>query len=252
MIANILQVGFMVTGKSVQPKFSKISPLNGLKQLFGMRGLVRFIMSVGKVAVVLLVAWWSIYSDLPRIMTLIQLEAGPLLAAASALVWSLALKIALALLILGVLDYAYQKWQHEQDLKMTKQEVKEEHKRMEGDPLVKQRRSKVAKQLAMQRLQHDVPESDVVVTNPTHYAVALKYDGEAMNAPKVMAKGADHLAIRIRQLAAGHGVPLVERPPLARGMYQTVEIGDEIPPQFYNAVAEIMAYVYRLSEGRSA
>jgi len=189
---------------------------------------------------------------MPAILSLPQLEVAPLFIVASEMIYDLALKLASLLLVLAVLDFAYQKWQHLRDLRMTKEEVKEELKRMEGDPLIKQRRSRVARQLAMQRVGQAVPKADVVVTNPTHYAVALQYDSTSMRAPKVVAKGADFMAMRIRQLAALHGVPLVERRELAQGLYKTVDIGREVPPEFYNAVAEILAYVYRLGGRKSA
>jgi flagellar biosynthetic protein FlhB len=134
---------------------------------------------------------------------------------------------------------------------MSKQEIKEEMKRMEGDPLVKQRRSRVARQLAMQRVGQAVPKADVIVTNPTHFAVALQYDAKTMRAPKVVAKGADFMAMHIRQLAAAHGIPIIEKKELARALYANVEPGQEVPPEFYNAVAEILAYVYRIGK-RSA
>lgn len=251
VLSGLLQVGFMMSGKPLMPKFSKISPLRGFSQLFSARGGVRFGMSLVKVAAVSTFAVICIQQDLPMLLALIRLDMEPLLAAASGLVWSLALKIAVLLLVLGILDYAYQRWQHEQDLKMSKQEIKEEFKRMEGDPLVKQRRAKIARQMAMQRMAYDVPKADVIVTNPTHFAVALKYDDD-MAAPKVIAKGADYMAMRIRQIAAAHGIPVVERPPLARALYKTVEVGQQIPSQFYAAVAEILAYVYRLSGRKSA
>ncbi len=244
--ANMLQVGFVVTGKPLVPKFSKISPVKGLKQIFSMRGLVRFIMSMLKVAAIGGFAAALIIQDWPAMLALIHLESQTMLAAAATLVWSLALKIAAVLLVLAILDFSYQKWQYEQDLKMSKQEIKEEFKRMEGDPLVKQRRARVARQLAMQRMAYDVPKADVIVSNPTHFAVALKYDGD-MGAPKVIAKGADYMALRIRQIAAANDIPIVERPPLARGLYRHVQVGQEIPSQYYTAVAEILAYVYRLS-----
>ena len=252
LLASLVQVGFNLTAKPLIPKFSKISPLRGLQQLFSMRGVARFGMSLAKVAAVTAFAVVCIQQDLPYLLALARLELEPLLAAASGLVWSLALKIALLLLVLGILDYAYQRWQHEQDLRMSKQEIKEEFKRMEGDPLVKQRRAKIARQLAMQRRAYDVPKADVIVTNPTHFAVALQYNGDKMAAPKVVAKGADYMAMRIRQIGVAHGVPIVERPPLARALYRNVEVGQEIPSQFYAAVAEILAYVYRLSGRKSA
>lgn len=252
LIGGLLQVGIMVTFKPLTPKLSKISPISGAKQLFSLRSLVRFGMSLAKVIVVAAVAAWCVHEDLPALVGLVSLDVQPLLAAAGSLVFWLAIKIAAVLLLLGLLDFAYQKWQKEQEMKMTKQEVKEEFKRMEGDPLVKQRRARVARQLAMQRLAQDVPKADVIVTNPTHYAVALQYDGDSMAAPKVIAKGADYMALRIRQLAAAHGVPVVERPPLARALWRNVEVGQQIPADHYAAVAEILAYVYRMQGRRSA
>jgi len=249
IVANLLQVGILFSPKSLTPKFSKLSPIKGAQNLFSKRATMRLVMALGKVALVVLVSGIYIYFDFPKVMSLMRLEAGPLFAAAAALVYALSLKIAVVLLILALIDWIYQKWQHEEDLKMTKEEVKEEMKRMEGDPLVKQRRSKVARQLAMQRVSQAVPQADVVVTNPTHYAIALKYD-ENMAAPKVIAKGVDFMAMRIRQLAAANDVPIVERPPLARALYRHVEVNEEIPVKYYAAVAEILAYVYRLSKAR--
>jgi len=149
-------------------------------------------------------------------------------------------------------DYGFQRWNRERDLRMTKQEGKEELRRMEGDPLVKQRRFRVARQLSLQRISQAVPKADVVVTNPTHFAVALQYQSKSMRAPKVVAKGADFLAHRIRQIAIAEGVPIVERKELARGLYYAVDIGQEITPQFYGPVAEILAYVYRLAGRKTA
>jgi len=148
---------------------------------------------------------------------------------------------------LAILEYAYQKWRIEQELKMTKQEVKEEMRRMEGDPKIKQRRRQIALQMLTQRLKKDVPTADVVVTNPTEFAVALKYDADTMHAPRVVAKGQGLIAQRIREIAIASGVPILERKPLARALYKLVEVGQEIPEQFYSAVAEILAYVYELS-----
>ncbi|MDH3582980.1 MAG: flagellar biosynthesis protein FlhB [Phycisphaerae bacterium] len=252
LVGGVGQVGFVFSSRPLMPRLSKISPIAGFKRLFSLRSVMRMLMSVLKIGVVLAVATLALRSDLPRILALVRLDPAALLAAASWLVFSLAIKLGAVLLILGLLDFAYQKWQHEQELKMTKQEVKDELKRMEGDPLVKQRRAKVARQLALHRLAVDVPTADVVVTNPTHFAVALKYDGAEMTAPRVVAKGGDFMAHRIRHLAMVHQVPLVERPPLARALYRQVEVGQEIPAEFFAAVAEILAYVYRLSGKRSA
>lgn len=250
LLAAVGQVGFLFTGKPLVPRFSKLNPLEGAKRLVDARAAIRLLMSVGKVFIIIGVAAWVIADDLPAILLLTNLEIQQLLPAAGSLVFALSLKLAVLLLVLAIFDFAFQRWQRERDLRMSKHEVKEEMKRMEGDPMVKQRRSRVARQLALQRIGQQVPGADVVVTNPTHYAIALRYDSETMKAPKVIAKGADFLAMRIRQIAVANGVPLVERKELARALYRAVEPGDEVPPQFYSAVAEILAYVYRLS-GRS-
>ncbi|MEX0886480.1 MAG: flagellar biosynthesis protein FlhB [Phycisphaeraceae bacterium] len=252
LLINVAQVGFMITLEPLTPKFSKLSPLKGVKNLVNARAGMRFVMSMAKVAVILGLAVILIYQELPRIMRLGQLDTAPAFTAASEIVFAVTIQLVILLIVLAILDYLFQRWQHERDLKMSKQEVKEEMKRMEGDPLVKQRRTRVARQIAMQRIAQQVPSADVIVTNPTHYAVALRYDSETMRAPKVIAKGADFLAMRIRQIAATHGIPIVERKPLAQALYAGVEIGQEVPPEHYTAVAEILAYVYRLGERRSA
>lgn len=245
--ATIGQVGFLVTLKPLTPKFSKISPLRGAQNLFNARGGIRLIMSLAKVIVISAVAMWAVMTDFGSILRLGELELVHGFVAACELVYGLALKLAALLLILGIIDYAFQKWKHEQDLKMSKHEVKEEMKRMEGDPMIKQRRNRVAKQLAEQRTAQSVPQADVIVTNPTHYAVALRYEAATMHAPKVIAKGADYLALRMRQIAIVHEIPIIERKPLARALYGGVDVGQEVPPEHYAAVAEILAYVYRLS-----
>ena len=168
----------------------------------------------------------------------------------ASVVYAIALRIGLALLVLAILDYAYQRYRIEQDLKMTKQEVKDEMRNMDGDPKLKQRRRQIAMQIASGKLKKDVPTADVVVTNPTEFAVALKYDADAMHAPRVIAKGQGLIAARIREIAIEAGVPILERKPLARALYKLVEVGQEIPEQFYSAVAEILAYVYELSGKR--
>ena len=162
-------------------------------------------------------------------------------------IYSIALRLAIALLLIAIIEYIYRRWKLEEDLKMTKQEVKDEMRRMDGDPKMKQRRRQIALQRMQQKLKKDVPTADVVVTNPTHYAVALKYDSATMHAPKVVAKGRRFPGARIREIAIAHGVPILERKPLARALYQTVEVGQEIPEDFYSAIAEILAYVYELS-----
>lgn len=246
------QVGFLFTLKPLMPKLSKLSPAKGLNNFADSRAAMRLAMSLAKVVLIGAVAMALIYSDVEAILHIGELDIVPAFAAACELVYALGLKLAAILLVLAIADYAFQRWKREKDLKMSKQELKEELKRMDGDPLVKQRRARVARQLAMQRIASAVPKADVIVTNPTHFAVALQYESGQMRAPKVVAKGADFMAMRIRQLAAIHGVPIVERKALARALYASVEVGQEIPPEHYTAVAEILAYVYRMADRKTA
>jgi flagellar biosynthetic protein FlhB len=252
LLTSLGQVGFLLTLKPLQPNFGKLSPIKGIGNLFSMRAGMRLAMSLMKVALIGVVAIWFVSRDMPAILHIAEMTTAQAFAASGTLVYGLALKLAILLLVMAIIDYSFQRWQHEQDLKMSKQDVKEEMKRMEGDPMVKQRRTRVARQLAMQRIAQAVPNADVVVTNPTHFSIALKYESGTMRAPKVIAKGADFMALRIRQIAIANGIPLVERKPLAQALYRSVEVGDEVPPEHYAAVAEILAYVYRLSGKKTA
>ncbi len=247
ILASILQTGPIASTKPLEADLLRLSPLRGLRKIFDSRAAMRLAMSLAKLAVIVAVTAVFLWMDLDRIMLIGRLGVIGFLPAAGELLFGLTIRLALLLVLLGLADYAFQRWRHHQDLRMTRDEVKEEHKRMEGDPLVRQRRARVARQLAMQRVAQAVPKADVVVTNPTHFAIALRYDARTMGAPRVVAKGADYMAMRIRQLAVAHDVPIVERRELARGLYQSVEVGQEVPPEFYGAVAEILAYVYRLS-----
>ncbi|MBL0922471.1 MAG: flagellar biosynthesis protein FlhB [Phycisphaerales bacterium] len=249
--AHVVQVGWLLSGKPLVPSFSRLNVIKGLGKLFSRRNLVKGVVNIFKVALVAMVATLVIRSDFLGVVSLPRLTLGQGLVFFGGLILKLALWLLAILLMLGLIDYIYQRWQHQHDLRMTKQEVKDERKSSEGDPMVKARRMRIARQIAMQRLRSDVPRADVVVTNPTHYAVALKYDAAAMKAPKVVAKGADYMAMQIRLIAASHGVPIVERPALARALYAAVEVGREIPVEQYEAVAELLAYVYRI-EGRAA
>ncbi|MEO0476663.1 MAG: flagellar biosynthesis protein FlhB [Planctomycetota bacterium] len=241
------QTGLMLTGKPLVPKFSKLNPISGFKRLFDARAAMRLVMSLGKVAIIAAVAAVMIMMEIDAIAALPTMTITAATAAAAHMTFMLALKLAALLVVLALLDFAFQKYQHTKDMRMTKQEVRQEMKDMDGDPLMKQRRARVARQLAMQRMAQQVPNADVVITNPTHLSIALRYDSDSMAAPKVIAKGADFMAMRIRQIATANGIPLVERKPLARALYSSVEVGDEVPEEHYAAVAEILAYVYRLS-----
>ncbi len=251
LASTIGQVGFLLSGKPLVPSFAKMNPIKGLKQLVGIRASVRLAMSLAKVALLATVSGVLIKRDMGKLLHIAEMTSETAFAAGAWMVFELAMILAAILVVMAAADLWYQRWQHSEDLKMTREEVKQEMKNMNGDAEMKQRRARVARQLAMQRIGSTVPTADVIVTNPTHFAVALKYDNASMGAPKVVAKGADHMALQIRKLAAVHGVPLIERKPLARALYANVEIGQEVPEEHYATVAEILAYVYRIS-GKAA
>lgn len=244
---NLAQVGFVFSGHSLTPSLGKLSPISGFSRLVSKRTAVRLVMSLSKVGVIALAAYYTIRAFLPRLLTLPGLDFVEVIGLGANLMYLLGLRLAAVLLVLAVIDYVYQKYQMLQDLRMTKEEVREELKRMEGDPIMRQRRRQVARQLAMQRMSQAVPKADVIVTNPTELAIALKYDHENMPAPKVVAKGAGYMAQRIRDLANEHGVPIVERKPLAQALYKACDIGDYVPADLYRAVAEVLAYVFELA-----
>lgn len=249
--STFLQVGWLFTVKAVQPKLGKLNPLKGFQRIFGISGLVKVTLDSLKVLLVVVVASLTMYQHREEMVLLPYLGLMQAMGKIGWLIFDLALRVLAVLLLLGVLDFLYQKWKHAKDLRMTKQQVKDELKQTEGDPEVKRRRQRIQQQMAMHRLSSAVPKADVIVTNPEHLSIAIQYDGEKMNAPRVVAKGADYLALRIRQIAMQHGIPIVQRQPLARALYKSVEVGREVPPEFYQAVAEVLAYVYRLS-GRKA
>jgi flagellar biosynthesis protein FlhB len=247
VIVNLAQVGLYFNTKKLQPNLGALNPLRGAGKLFKGQGWMQLVMNLIKLLFVGWVAYTAISGRIGEIAMAQGLEFGQIFNLGATLVYSIGMRIAMVLLVLAILDYIYQRFRIEKELKMTKEEVKEEMKRMEGDPKIKNRRKQIAMQGAVQRLKKDVPTADVVVTNPTHYAVALKYDPTGMGAPRVVAKGQDYLALRIREIAAEAGVPILERPPLARSLFRLVEVGNEIPEQLYAAVAEILAYVYELT-----
>lgn len=247
----LLQHGWLFSPKKLKPDASKLNPIKGAQQIFSGQSLARFVMGLLKFAIMGVIAWWVITGQIDQLLASSGLPVIGVLSMGSSMVYDLALKLAIVLLILAILDFLWARHRHEESLKMTKQEVKDEMKRMDGDPGVKRRQRETQMRVAMQRLNNDVPQADVIVTNPTEYAVALKYDESAMDAPRVVAKGTDLLAARIRQLANTHGIPIVQRPPLARALYAQCDPGQVVPPALYKAVAEVLAYVYQLN-GRAA
>lgn len=251
-LVSFLQVGFLVTLEPMKPKFSKFNPLKGIKEkMVSRRAAVELLKNLIKVAVIGTVAYFSLKGVIEESMYLMDSDIQSIVGFMAKASLAVSLKVAIGFLVLAIFDYLYQRYEHETELKMTKHEVKEESKSTEGDPLIKSRIRSVQRQIAYRRMMQDVPTADVVVTNPTHIAVALKYDQKNMGAPKVVAKGAEKIAERIKEIAVEHNIPLVEDKFLARTLYKTVEIGEEIPEKLFQAVAEILAYIYRLKKKRN-
>lgn len=248
---NILQIGFEIHAEPLAPKLSKLNPLAGLKRIVSMRGLVELVKSLVKVLFIGAIAWSVVSGYLADFPTLVRRDITGIWEFTHTAAYRILFYVCLAMVVLAVLDYAYQRWQHEENLKMTKQEIRDERKQTEGDPQIKSRIRSLQRQAAYHRMIAEVPTADVVITNPTHLAIALRFDPTEMNAPQVVAKGADYLAARIRDIAREHGVPLVENKPLAQSLYRLADPGDYIPVELYRAVAEVLAYVYRL-KGRYA
>lgn len=243
MVANIAQVGFVYTPKALKPKLDSLNPIKGFGKLFSKKSLVELLKSLFKIFVIGFVAYLIVKGKIPTILALIDADPMDSIHFFGLLIYELFMKIGVLVLILSLIDYMYQKWQTNQDLKMTKQEVKEENKQMEGDPLVKQRIRSMQREMARKRMMENVPQADVVVTNPTHYAVALRYSLGKDSAPVVVAKGQRLVALRIREIAMKNRILVHREPPLARALFKTVDIGEEIPENLYKAVAEILAMV---------
>lgn len=246
ILVNVAQGGFLFLPDKASPDLSRIDPFQGLQRLFSASNGVRLAFGIFKILVVGVVAFVSLYYQREAILGLTAMDLPKIGAYLTHILLDTTLKIAVALLILAILDYAYERWKYERDLRMTPQEVREEMKNLEGDPQIAARRRVVQRQLMLNRVSHAVPKADVVVTNPTELAVALQYDAKTMAAPVVVAKGAGLVAERIRRLALEHGIPVLERKPLARALYREVEVNRPIPPDKYAAVAEVLAYVYQL------
>ncbi len=245
IFSNVSQSGFMLTGEPLTPKFNKLNPINGIKRLFSLRSFVESTKAVVKVLVIGSMAYAMLRKDMDQIPALVSLPLHEILTFMGHSALKLGYYTCLVLIILAAVDLLFQRWQHERDLRMTKQEVKDEYRQREGDPMVRSRIRAVQREMAMRRMMDAVPDATVVITNPTHLAVALKFERD-MQAPQVVAKGAGLVAQRIKNVATENDVPIIEQKPLARALYKTVEIDQYIPGELYHAVAEILAYVYRL------
>ncbi|WZL74859.1 flagellar biosynthesis protein FlhB [Clostridiaceae bacterium 35-E11] len=246
IIFSYLQVGYLFTTKPLQPKLSKINPVNGFKRLFSLKPLVEFFKSVIKIGAVGYVAFSYLIDEAKNISKILDMEVIQIMGYLGQVTIGITLRAAIILIILAVLDYYYQRWEHEKEMKMSKQEIKEEYKQIEGDPQIKSKIKEKQRQISMGRMMQDVPKADVIITNPTHYAVAIRYDVSIGDAPIVLAKGKDLIAQNIKKLASENEIPIVENKELARTIYAMVDIGEYIPPDLYQAVAEVLAYVYKI------
>lgn len=245
ILINIVQVGWKVSTKMLQPKFDKLNPINGFKRIFSSQSVFELVKSIVKIGLIALIAYFSIKGHANDLFILYEIPLNQAIALVGTIIIDTGLRISLVYLIVGVADFAYQKHKFNEDMKMTKQEVKDEYKNTEGDPQIKGRQRARMREASQRRMMQDVPKADVVITNPTHIAVALKYDAEVSKAPVVLAKGEELIAKKIKDVAKENNISIVENKPLARMLYSNVDIGEEIPAELYQSVAEVLAAVYQ-------
>lgn len=245
-VINILQIGFKITTEPMKPKLDKLNPMNGMKRLFNKDALIRLLLSIAKIILIAVIAYSAISGNADKLLVMFDMDLFNAVSLVGDIILTAGTQIAAVFLVLGFVDLLYQKRQFHKNMMMTKQEVKDEYKNTEGDPEIKGKQKQRMREASQRRMMQEVPKADVVITNPTHIAVALRYDTELESAPVVLAKGEDYVARKIREAAAEAGVEIVENKPLARMLYQTVDIGQEIPPELYQAVAEVLAMIYNL------
>ncbi|MGM0418702.1 MAG: flagellar biosynthesis protein FlhB [Thermodesulfobacteriota bacterium] len=245
LISNMAQVGFFISWKAIEPKGSKIDPIKGMGRLFSKKSLFDMLKSILKITIIFTLTYFAVIYDEENLLRLYDNEVRSIVIFLLRVTFRIFVWVLVTMTILALIDYLYQKYDFEEKIKMTKQEVKDEMKQSEGDPHIKSKIRQLQSEAARNRMMSEVPEADVVVTNPTHIAVALKYDQLTMSAPSVVAKGAGRVAERIKEIAAKEDVPVVEQPELARNLFKTVDIGDSVPPDLFQTVAELLAYVYR-------
>lgn len=245
LLVSIVQVGWKVSTKPMKPELNKINPLSGFKRMFSKDSVFELVKSILKVAIIVYIAYTSIKDNVNDIFVLYDMELKQAIGLVGSLIINTGIKISVVYMIVGLADFIYQKHKFNEDMKMTKQEVKDEFKNTEGDPQIKGRQRRKMQEVSQKRMMQDVPKADVVITNPTHFAVALKYEAETRSAPVVLAKGEDFLAQKIKEIAKENHIEIVENKPLARMLYHNVDVGAEIPPELYQAVAEVLAAVYK-------
>ncbi|GHV09225.1 flagellar biosynthetic protein FlhB [Clostridia bacterium] len=242
---NLMQVGFLFSAESIKPKFSRISPAQGFKRIFSMRSVVELLKSLMKIGVVGVVLYLEYVANMDLFRNLMVYGIAAVGTEMYNMCLSLAFKACMVLIAIGLADYMYQWWEFEKNLRMTKQEIKDEYKMVEGNPQIKQAIKRRQREMSMRRMMADIPKADVVITNPTHYAIALEYKDGEMAEPVVLAKGKDIVAQNIKRVAAENGVPMVENRPVAQALYLACDVGDSIPGELFGAVAEILAYVFK-------
>jgi len=245
LLVSIVQVGWKVSTKPMKPELSKLNPLNGFKRIFSKDSLFELVKSILKIVIIIYIAYTSIKDNANDLFALYDLGLNQAVALVGTLIINTGIKISIVYLVIGLADFIHQKHKFNEDMKMTKQEVKDEYKNTEGDPQIKGRQRRKMQEVSQKRMMQDVPKADVVITNPTHFAVALKYEAKVSSAPVVLAKGEDYLAQKIKEVARENKIEIVENKPLARMLYHNVDVGAEIPPELYQAVAEVLAAVYK-------
>lgn len=248
--ASYLQFGLLWSADNLAPRLDKISPFAGLKRIFSLRSVTELLKGILKIAIVAAAVGYFVMPSVGDLDQLIGMDMVQLVAAINKEVKIVLIGVFSVMGVIAAADILYQRYEYMKTLRMSRQDLRDEYKQTEGDPLVKGRLRQLRMERARRRMMGEVPNADVVVTNPTHYAVALKYDQNAMAAPKVVAKGTDKVALRIREVAEGADVPIIENPPLARGLYAAVDIDQEIPPEYYKAVAELISYIFKLKKRR--
>ena len=248
VIVTMAQTKMLFSTKAFAPKFSRITPLNGIKKMFSIRAIVELLKSLLKIVVLLYMVYTVLIDEVTTLPMLINMTPVSAINRTGEIIMDVVLKSGIAFVFLAAADYLYQWWDYEKNMKMSKQEIKDEYKQIEGNPQIKGRQRNIAQQRSRQRMMQNVPEADVVIRNPTHFAVALKFDRDKDRAPRVVAKGMDQLALRIVKVAEENDVYVTEDRPLARALYDAVEVGDEIPEEFYKAIAKILAFVYNLKD----
>jgi len=251
ILVESLQTQGAVALDPLSPKLERINPIEGFKRMFSMQGIVELIKSILKIVIVGWIAWTATRDELPAIVGLVNAHPWESLLVGGSIAFNVAIRVSIFYFLIAILDYLYRRWEYMKNLKMTKQEIKEEYKRLEGDPQVKQRMRDLQRAMSSQRMMSSVPQADVVVTNPTHLAVAIMYNAPKMKAPKLLAKGKFEIAEQIKAIAEHNRIPVIENEELARAIYASTKVGTEIPNELYQAVAEVLAFVYKLKKDRT-